>query len=88
MTPDLAMIVERVSAEIGDLIEALDRDGSAYATRYAEHVLTHRPGSGPGPRAPAGMAPVAATVIREFVLDELACRRHLGSRHAGLGGRS
>jgi hypothetical protein len=86
MTPDLALVIERVSAEVGDLIDALDREGAVYAGQYAQHVMTHRPG-GPGPRPPKGMPPVAATVIREFVLDQLAHRR-AGARHAGLGGRS
>lgn len=87
MTPDLAIVVERVSAELGVLIEVLEREGGAYAASYAQHVLTHRSG-GPGPHPPAGMPPIAATVVREFVLDELAFRRRQGGMHAALGGRA
>ena len=85
MTPDIAAIVERVNAELGDLLEALERDGGTYAAQYAEHVLTHPTGRN-RPAPPKGMPPIAATVVREFVLDEVTYlpRRRQGGAYGAL----
>lgn len=68
MTPDLLAVVTRSSAQLAELIEALDADGGKYVRAYAEHVLNGNGGTC-NPRRPANLPPEAGALIREMVLD-------------------
>lgn len=77
MTPELIEIMASVRRELGELIDALDHEGPAYAQRYAESCIAGGIGRGRStPRAPAALPPIAVPIIRELVLDELEGRRY------------
>ena len=74
MTPDLVAIVTRSSEQLGELIDALDTDGVAYARAYAEHILTTNRGKAV-PHRPPGLPPEAGKIIREMVMESAICVR-------------
>lgn len=79
MSPDLLAVFARSSEQLAELIDALDRDGGAYAKAYAEHILTTNGGNG-GPRRPASLPPEAGALIREMVLDSAVVVRSAWGR--------
>lgn len=72
LTPDLVDVLARVQLQLGDAIDALDRDGGRYAREIvarADSPQTY------GPRRPTSLHPALGVLVRELVADELAMRR-------------
>lgn len=65
MTDDLAAVIQAAQADLGDLIELLDRDGSTYVGQVATGLFAGRTNFPPSRTLPK---PIAA-MIRESVLD-------------------
>lgn len=75
MTEDLAYVIESAQAELGALIDLLDREGGRYAKDVATSLLTGRTNL---PSATHLPRPIAA-MIRESVMDAAEYRpRRLG----------
>jgi hypothetical protein len=75
VTAELAAVLERVNAALGDAIDALDQHGARYARTYALAVI-HSPRRS-ALRPPKGMPTPVARLVRELVMDEL---RHPGGQ--------
>ena len=71
--PSTVDLFTPIAAELGEMLDVLDRDGGGYARRYLAHI--REGGQGYGPRAPLGMHPLVAKAVRGVVRDHFEMAR-------------